>query len=138
MVDQATLEASILEFRHKSFGFDRTATVDGTEYAVFTRRETLSESRLRPDLVRLFVVVPLDRIVLDLTDDALRLAPDGALPGPRSTDPALESAADPSAFDEQGIPFTRAEVPAGIAYVPTDVAAAVLAPPAAEALGFGP
>lgn len=136
MLDAATLEAAVLEFRHKSFSFARLATVAGTEYAVFARRETETESKLRPRVIRLFVAVPRDRLVYEEETGSLWISPDGVRPGPRVAGLAQEAAAEASEFAEQGLAFRRVTVANGVAYVPADRASALGAAPASEALGF--
>ena len=137
MVDEADLEVNVLDFLHKSFALERLATVDGVEYAVFHRRETESESRLRPSVIRLFLAVPRPLIVFDAAEDLLRLAPDGKTPGPRPPGVAHEAAADAPEFEEQGIGWIRIPVPNGIAYLPRDHTDRLATPTARAALGFG-
>ena len=136
MVELSDLEINVLEFLHKSFGFDRLTQVGETEYAVFTRRETEDESKLRPKLVRLFVVLPRDRILYDLAGDILVIAPDGAVPGPRTAGTAHEAAAESTEFTEQGIPFRTQKVPNGIAYLPRAAVPELTTPAALAALGL--
>ncbi|MFI5414820.1 MAG: hypothetical protein ACHQ16_04035, partial [Candidatus Lutacidiplasmatales archaeon] len=83
MVDEADLETNVLEFVLKSFQFDRTETVGDTEFAVFHRTETESESKFRPKLVKLVVAVPKEWVVHDLASDLLLIASDGVHPGHR-------------------------------------------------------
>jgi hypothetical protein len=136
VIGAATLEMAVLEFRHKSFSFDRLATVGATEYAVFARRETETESKLRPKVIRLFVAVPREHLLYDSETDSLWITPDGALPGPRDAGTAQEAAAEAPEFQEQGMAWKRLAVPSGTAYVPTDQATALAAEPAQAALGF--
>lgn len=136
MIDPATLEMAVLEFRHKSFSFDRLATVGATEYAVFGRRETETESKLRPKVIRLFVAVPRHQLLYESDTESLWISPDGALPGPRDAGVAQEAAAEAPEFTEQGLTWRRLTVPAGIAYVPTTEAGALGTDRAQEALGF--
>ena len=74
MLTAADLEVNVLDFRHRSFQFERLVELAGGPYAVFYRTETESERQLRPKLVRLTVVVPLAWVVLDEATDALRVA----------------------------------------------------------------
>lgn len=136
MVTPAELEVNVLEFLHKSFSFERLAAVDGVEFAVFHRRETITESKLRPELVRLFVVAPSAQILYDELEDLLRIAPDGTTSGPRSKGTALESAAGPSEFAEQGVDWHREKVAKGIAYLPRSHLVRLRTPEALSALGL--
>ncbi|HTT34636.1 MAG TPA: hypothetical protein VMH78_02040 [Thermoplasmata archaeon] len=136
MLETSDLEGNVLEFLHKSFGFERLAAVGGTEYAVFSRRETESESKLRPRIIRLFVVAPRAAIVHELSADLLLLAPDGIRPGPRTGAPAREADAEPTAFEEQGFAWRRVGAPAGIVYLPAEAAETLAAPAALIALGL--
>ncbi|HXQ93694.1 MAG TPA: hypothetical protein VN864_00780 [Thermoplasmata archaeon] len=113
MVDEADLESNVLEFVLKSFQFDRTETVGGVEYAVLHRTETESESKFRPKLVKLVLVVPKDWIVHDLASDLLLIAPDGIHPGHRGSGTAVEAAAEKTEFSEQGVDWIRIARPAG-------------------------
>ena len=107
MIDEATLEMNVLSFLEKSFSYERTVELDGTPYAVFQRTEVESESKFRPKLVRLKLVVPRESVLGDLASDMLVLAPNGTSAGPRRTGPAVEVAADSTEFREQGIEFHR-------------------------------
>lgn len=137
MVEAADLEVNVLEFLHKSFSFERLATLDGEELAVFHRRETESESKLRPKILRLFVVIPRPNLVLDTDEGLLRITSDGVTPGPRGKGSAREAAADPTDFAEQGMEWHRTSVPLGIAYVPRARSADLSRPTALSVLGLG-
>lgn len=138
MLEPSDLEVNILEFRHKSFSYDRLATVNGVEFVVFTRTETESESRLRPPLIHLRVIVPRASIVLDVGADLLFLAPDGVRPGPREAGTAVESAAEGTEFQEQGFDFRRIALAAdSFVYVPRDHLERALSPEGRGALGLG-
>lgn len=137
MVDAADLEVNLLGFQRKSFSFDRRATVDGREYGVFRRTETESEAKFRPRVVHLHVVVPLDWVVFDVAADLLAVGRDGVRPGPRSTGTAVEAAAEKAEFSEQGVLWQRASLgDGGFAYLPKELAPALLAPAGRAALGF--
>ena len=73
MVDDADLELNVLEFASKSFSFERSVELDGQELALFHRTETESESRFRPKVIRLRLIVPKTWIIYDLAADLLRL-----------------------------------------------------------------
>jgi hypothetical protein len=125
VLDEADLETNVLEFVLKSFGFDRTTEVGGADYAVFHRTETESESKFRPKLVKLVVVVPREWIVHDLAADLLLVAPDGAHPGHRGSGTAVEAAAEKSEFTEQGATWVRVlRKPGEWVYLPKDRRAA--------------
>lgn len=113
MVDEADLETNVLEFVLKSFQFDRTETVGETEYAIFHRTETESESKFRPKLVKLVLAVPREWIVHDLASDLLLIASDGLHPGHRGSGSAMEAAAEKTEFSEQGVDWVRIPRPAG-------------------------
>ncbi|MEM0128812.1 MAG: hypothetical protein QXG65_01410 [Thermoplasmata archaeon] len=106
MIDDSELEGNLLEFRQKSFQFVRSESVAGRDYAVFARTETESESRLRPQLVHLTVAVPREWLAYDAAIDLLRIAPGGSL-APRRPGLAVESAAEPSEFEEEGTAWVR-------------------------------
>jgi hypothetical protein len=107
------LEINVLEFRQRSFQFDRLASLDGEEYAVFSRTETESESQFRPRLLHLHLVVPLAWVVLDETNDSLRIAKDGVTAPPHLIETVIEVGAEPPLFKEQGIEWSRTAGPAG-------------------------
>jgi hypothetical protein len=119
MLEVSDLEVNLLDFVQKSFAFARLVTLNGKEYAVFERTETESESKFRPRLVKLFVLVPRGLIVHDFASDVLVVAPDGETPGPKSTGSALETAAEKTNFEEQGVAWRRVTVPeVGLVYLP--------------------
>lgn len=107
MLEAGDLEANLLEFRHKSFQFARLVESGGREFALFERTETESESRLRPRLVHLWVVVPRRSIVYDMAADLLYLSIDGVRPGPAEAGSAIESAAEAAEYRERGLEFRR-------------------------------
>ena len=138
MLTEADLEINVLEFRQRSFQFERLAEVDGRSVAVFSRTETESESQFRPRLVHLRLVVPQAWIVLDEPNDVLMMARDGTTVPVRLTETVLEVGAEPSEFKEQGIAWTRVTGPGGaLVYAPTELREALLAPSALAALGVG-
>ncbi len=138
MVDVADLETNLLLFLRKSFSFDHSATLDGREYGVFLRTETESESKFRPRIVHLALVVPLDWVVYDVAADLFALGRDGVRPGPRGGGAASESATEAREFTEQGLAWRR-EVLAGggVVYLPKELAPALFGPAALAALGLG-
>ena len=137
MLEPSDFEVNILEFRHKSFSYDRLATVGGVEFVVFTRTETESESRLRPHLIHLRVIVPRASVVLDIGADLLFLAPDGVRPGPREAGTAIESAAEATEFRELGFDFRRvALAPDSLVYVAREEFDRVLSDEGRRVLGL--
>jgi hypothetical protein len=133
----ADLEINVLEFRQRSFQFERLGDVNGEAVALFTRTETESESQFRPRLVHLRLVVPLAWVVLDEPNDVLLLARDGTTVPVRLTEMVVEVGAEPSEFKEQGIAWTREPGPSGsLLYVPTELHGTLLAPAARAALGL--
>ncbi len=137
MLTEADLEVNVLEFRQRSFQFERLTEIGGRPVALFSRTETESESQFRPRLVHLKVLVPLDWVVLDESTDVLLLARDGASVPVRLAEPVVEVGAEPTEFQEQGIAWTRVKAPAGaLVYGPTELREQVLTPKAFTALGL--
>ncbi len=132
----ADLEVNVLEFRQRSFQFDRLVEWEGDPYAVFSRTETESESQFRPRLVHLHLVLPLAWVVLDEANDELRIAPRGGTPPPRLIESVVEVGAEPPQFQEAGVGWTRV-APTHDArwYAPSDRADRLLSPSARAALG---
>lgn len=136
MLPASDLEINVLEFRQRSFQFDRLATVEGEEYAVFSRTETESESQFRPRLVHLHLVVPLAWVLLDEANDSLRIARDGVTAPPHLIETVLEVGAEPPQFVEQGIEWSRTAEPGGAHfYAPAERAARLFSPEGHAALG---
>jgi hypothetical protein len=134
----ADLEINVLEFRQRSFSFERVAELGPESWVVFGRTETESESQFRPRLVHLKVVVPVAWVVLDATNDLLSLAKDGTTVPVRLTEPVVEVGAERTEFSEQGIEWRRATGPQGtLVYAPAERAAEALSPAGYAALGIG-
>jgi hypothetical protein len=126
MAEDAVLEVNLLEFRLKSYSFDRCARAAGTEYALFHRTETESETQFRPRLVTLRVALPRDWVVYDADADVLRIARHGGPTGPRSSGTALEDAAEKAEFDEQGVHWRRRPIGVReVLYFPDELAASL-------------
>ncbi len=137
MLTASDLEINVLEFRQRAFQFERLADYEGTDYAVFSRTETESESQFRPRLVHLKLVVPQAWIVYDEPNDVLVMAKDGTTVPLRLTETVIEVGAERKEFREQGIDWRRGEGPGGIlVYVPEEHAAQVLTPDGLAALGL--
>ncbi|MCI4368786.1 MAG: hypothetical protein L3K09_04405 [Thermoplasmata archaeon] len=135
MVEDSELEMNLLEFELKSFAFERQVSLEGLEVVVFSRTETVSEAKLRPNLVHLRVAVPREWLIYDLSADALRIARDGGTGGPRATGSALEAAAGKTEFREQGVDWRRTVLPSGsYLYVPVEFADRLLSAPGLSAL----
>jgi hypothetical protein len=123
MLTAGDLEVNVLEFRQRSFQFQRLATIDGRDVALFSRTETETESRFRPKLIHLHLLVPVEWVVLDEPNDVLLLARDGATVPVRLTEQVVEVGAERPEFEEQGIPFQRGPGPSGsFVYAPTEFA----------------
>jgi hypothetical protein len=130
------LGMNVLDFRRRSFQFDRLVELAGGPHAVFTRTETESERQLRPKLVRLTVVVPLAWVLYDEAADVLRLGRKGA-GRPATEDPAIEVAAEPPEFEEDGVRWKRAPTgPAGYVYAPAELAGQILSREGLAELGL--
>jgi len=127
VLDQSDLEINVLEFRQRSFQFDRLFEHDHAEYAVFSRTETESESQFRPRLVHMRLVVPRTWVVYDEPNDVLSLSKDGATVPVRLTAPVTEVRAESPEFQEQGIDWHRQEGPSGLlVYAPAELASKLL------------
>ena len=136
MLTESDLEINVLEFRQRSFQFDRLVTLDGEEYAVFSRTETESESQFRPRLIHLHLAVPLAWVVLDEANDSLGIARDGTTTPTHLIETVIEVGAEPPQFTEQGIEWSRSSGPGGAhLYAPTDRAARLFTPEGHAALG---
>ena len=137
MLSAADLEANVLQFRQRSFQFERLANVDGLEVALFRRTETESESQFRPRLVHLWLAIPLAWVVRDEAADLLRVSRDGR-PLPMSPDePVVEIRAEPPEFAEQGLDWRRTEGPSGaLVYAPRELGARLLSPKGIAGLGI--
>jgi hypothetical protein len=136
------LEVNVLEFRQRSFQFDRLETVGGEDYALFSRTETESESQFRPRLVHLHLAVPLAWVVLDEAEESLRIARDGHTAPPHLIETVIEVGAEPPQFKEQGIEWVRTAAGAGaLWYTPSERSGPLLSDAGRAALrlpGAGP
>jgi hypothetical protein len=136
MLTASDLEINVLEFRQRSFQFDRLATFETEEYAVFSRTETESESQFRPRLLHLHLVVPLAWVVLDEANDSLRIARDGVTAPPHLIETVIEVGAEPPTFKEQGIEWARIGGPGGAHfYGPADRSERLFSPEGHAVLG---
>ncbi len=139
MLDEATLSVNVLQFAGKSFDFDRVVEVGGTAFAVFGRTETETEAKLRPELVRMRVVVPLEWVVYDEASDTLGLVRGGGAAAPRQRRAAGTTMLEPEEFRDQGIDWRRTSLPdLHRLYVPREFAERLLSPEGRAALGLPP
>ncbi len=131
------LEVNVLEFRQRSFQFQRLATVDDRTVAWFSRTETETESRFRPNLIHLHLLLPVEWVVLDEPNDVLLLSRDGVTLPVRLSEQVVEIGAERPEFDEQGIPFRRSRGPSGsFVYAPAELADRWLTPGTYASLGI--
>jgi hypothetical protein len=129
VLDENDLEMNVLEFRQRSFQFDRLIDLGGRECAIFSRTETESESQFRPRLVHLRLVVPHGWVVYDGAEDVLAIARDGTTIPALPAEAVTEVRAESSEFSEQGIDWRRAEGPGGVlVYAPEELAGELLTP----------
>ena len=137
MLTEADLEINVLEFRQRAFQFERLVDYEGTDFAVFSRTETESESQFRPRLVHLKLIVPQAWVVYDEANDLLAVAKDGRTLPVRLTEPVVEVGAERPEFQEMGIAWKRTVGPSrSLVYAPTEVADVVLTPDGFAALGL--
>ncbi len=137
MLTAGDLEVNVLEFRQRSFQFQRIATVSGRDVALFSRTETESESRFRPKLIHLHLLVPVAWVVLDEPNDVLLIAKDGVTVPVRLTEQVVEVGAERPEFDEQGIAWKRVAGPSNaFVYAPTELAGELLTPAAYAAFAL--
>jgi hypothetical protein len=107
VVDDEILSLNVLQFAGKSFDYDSTVTVGGKEYAIFGRTETETEAKLRPELVRMRVVVPREWVQYEEASDTLQLLSPGAPAGPSRRRVAGATMLEPEEFRDQGIDWHR-------------------------------
>lgn len=137
MLTASDLEVNVLDFRQRSFQFERLADVGGTAFAVFARTETESESKFRPRLVHLKLAVPLAWIRQDATTENLVVSRDGLGLPMVPPEGVVEVGAERPDFVEQGVEWRRADGPGGaLVYAPREFAEAVLSPRGYAALGI--
>ena len=136
MLTEADLEINVLEFRQRAFQFERLGDYEGTDFAVFSRTETESESQFRPRLVHLKLIVPQAWVVYDEANDLLAVAKDGTTLPVRLAEPVVEVGAERPEFAEQGIAWRRGTSPSGaLVYAPAELAELVLGTDGLSALG---
>ena len=136
MVDDETLSLNVLQFAGKSFDYESTVTVAGIEYAIFARTETETEAKLRPELVRMKVVVPREWVQYEEASDTLMLLVTGAVPGPARRRAAGTTMLEPEEFRDQGIDWHRIALPNKHSlYLPKGEESRLLTPEGRTALG---
>ena len=137
MLTEADLEVNVIEFRQRSFQFERIAPFEGQELAVFSRTETESESQFRPRIVHLRLVVPLPWVVLDERTDLLRVGRDPRVLPMATAEPVVEVRAERPEFTEDGVDWRRAEAPGGtLVYAPAELAGRLLTRDGLKSLGI--
>jgi hypothetical protein len=107
VLDDETLSMNVLQFAGKSFDYDSTVTIGGTEFAIFARTETETEAKLRPELVRMRVVVPRSWVEYEEASDTLLLVAPGGTAGPARRRAAGATMLEPEEFRDQGIDWHR-------------------------------
>lgn len=138
MLTAGDLEVNVLEFRQRSFQFQRVVSISGRDVAHFSRTETETESQFRPKLIHLHLLVPVEWVVFDEPNDVLLMARDGATIPVRLTEQVVEIGADRTAFEEQGIGWKRQNGPPGaFVYAPVELAGELLTPAALATAGIG-
>ena len=139
MLDDATLSMNILQFAGKSFDYDASVDIGGTEFAIFARTETETEAKLRPELIRMKVVVPKSWVVYEEETDLLVLSAGSATGAPARRRSAGTTLLEPEEFRDQGIDWRRESAAANQrVYVPKEWAARILSPAGRTALGLPP
>jgi hypothetical protein len=136
MVDDEILSMNVLQFAGKSFDYDSTVRVAGTEFAIFARTETETEAKLRPELVRMRVVVPREWVQYEEASDTLLLVAPGGATGPSRRRAAGATMLEPEEFRDQGIDWHRLTLTERhTLYVPKGEEARLLSPEGRAALG---
>ncbi|HTW40209.1 MAG TPA: hypothetical protein VMF04_05065 [Thermoplasmata archaeon] len=137
MLSVSDLEINVLEFRQRSFQFQRVVAAAGRDVALFSRTETETESRFRPQLVHLHLLVPPEWVVYDEPNDILLISRDGATIPVRLSEQVVEVGSEPPEFEEQGIAWKRVPRPSGgYVYAPAELADALLTPAVYAAVGL--
>ena len=137
MLTPGDLEVNVLEFRQRSFQFQRSVALAGRDIAHFSRTETETESQFRPKLIHLHLLVPVEWVVFDEPNDVLLIARDGATVPVRLTEQVVEIGADRTEFEEQGIAWKRGGGPSGaFVYAPVELADELLTPAAFATAGL--
>lgn len=141
MIDEEDLESTVLTFCGASFGFERALSISGQDLALFTRRETESEAKFRPRIVRRWLLVPRGWLFLDRNREVLVLGKEGKRPSLSGTVRIQDSegARPPARFDEQGIPFVTEKFPGDLElYVVAALRDRILTEEGCASLGIPP
>jgi hypothetical protein len=135
VVDDETLSRNVLQFAGKSFDYDSTVSVQGIEYAIFSRTETETEAKLRPELVRMRVVVPREWVHYEEAFDTLTLHTGAESAGPERRRAPGTTMLEPEEFRDQGIDWHRLSFPGRhTLYLPKTDEARLLSPEGRAAL----
>ncbi len=114
VIEEEELESTVLNFFGASFGYERTVSIGGTSFLLFTRRETESEAKFRPKTVRRWLLLPHAWVFTDRNQEVLVLGRDGKKPlkgGGLLSAPSSDGARPPKEFEEQGIDFVTRKFP---------------------------
>jgi len=139
VIDDEVLSLNVLQFAGKSFDYDSTITVGGRDYAIFGRTETESEAKLRPELVRMRVVLPREWVQYEEASDTLMLVRPDAPTGPSRRRAAGTTMLEPEEFRDQGIDWHRLTLAGRHAlYLPKGEEGRLLSSEGRTALGLPP
>ncbi len=125
MLSDEELQGQVLTFRGTAFSYERQLEGPGGPWALFHRRETEAKAKLRPKVIRRWVLVPLSWIFEERGNGSLVLGKGGRRP-PSVLSPGPMVSEEPlplpgSSFEEQGIPFHTFHFPSGEElYVPEE------------------
>lgn len=139
MIEEEDLDSTVLTFCGASFGFDRALKIGGQDLALFTRRETESEAKFRPRIVRRWLLVPRAWLFVDRNREVLVLGKDGKKPSLTGTISIQSSDGTRPLpeFEEQGIPFTTEKFPDNLElYVVANLRERILTAEGCDALGI--
>lgn len=139
MIDEEELDASVLSFYGASFGYERVVHIGKEEMVLFSRRETESEMKFRPKIVRRWVLIPRSWLFRDPDHDLLVLGKDGRKPvrGGVIAIQSSDGTRPPSEFQEQGITFRTVKFPQDLEmYVVKSLETQSLSSASREALGI--
>jgi hypothetical protein len=117
MLSDEDLQGQVLTFLAASFSYERQLEGPDGVWAVFHRRETEAKAKLRPRVIRRWVLVPLAWVFEEKGSGSLVLGqgghrpPSGLSQGPVASEEALPLPG--TSFEEQGIPFHTVRFPSG-------------------------
>jgi hypothetical protein len=139
VIEEEDLDSTVLTFYGASFGFERALRIGALDLALFTRRETESEAKFRPRIVRRWLLVPRAWLFLDKNREVLVLGKDGKRPASTGTIGIQnsEGTRPPPRFEEQGIPFRTEPVSKDLElYVVSSMRDAILSEEGCASLGI--